>query len=391
METTFFHDTRFIYNGKDYYTRGSLNQEKFNEYKKYFGNITVVSRQENLKDSNISCIVSKNKLQGINFITVNSKYKGVIKKVKEQVRNTDFAIVRLPSFIGITALHYLKKYNKKYIIEMVGCAFDAFWNYGNIQGKMVAPIMYILNRYYIKNADNVLYVSNEFLQKRYPNKKNSIGCSDVNISISSEQNLRKRLEKIENRKKNSIVKIGLIGSLNVKYKGHKTAIKALSKLKDKYNIELHFLGAGDKENFEKIIKKYNVEKNVIFDGTLPSGQEVYKWMDGIDIYIIPSLTEGMPRALIEAMSRGCPCIGTDVGGITEILPKEMLINKKDYKQLVEKIINLLNDKEKIKKYATLNFLKAQQFEYEKLKKKKEKFYYEILKEVNNEKGITHCK
>ena len=53
METTFFHDTRFIYNGKDYYTRGSLNQEKFNEYKKYFGNITVVSRQENLKDSNI--------------------------------------------------------------------------------------------------------------------------------------------------------------------------------------------------------------------------------------------------------------------------------------------------------------------------------------------------
>mgnify|MGYP003463728557 CR=1 FL=1 len=41
METTFFHDTRFIYNGKDYYTRGSLNQEKFNEYKKYFGNLHV--------------------------------------------------------------------------------------------------------------------------------------------------------------------------------------------------------------------------------------------------------------------------------------------------------------------------------------------------------------
>ena len=384
METTFFHDTRFIYDGKDYYTRGPLNQEKFNEYMKYFGNMTVVSRQEDSEGKNKVFAVSKNKIQGVNFITVNSNYKGMIKKVKERVKNTEFAIVRLPSFIGITAIHYLRKYNKKYMIEMVGCAFDAFWNYGSIQGKMIAPIMYILNRYYIKKADNVLYVSNEFLQKRYPNRKNNIGCSDVNIDTISEEILEKRIKKIENKKENDIIKIGLIGSLNVKYKGHEIAIKAISKLKDKYNIELHFLGAGDKENWKKLIKKYDVEKSIMFDGTLPSGQEVYNWLDNLDIYIIPSLQEGMPRALIEAMSRACPCVGNKVGGITELLEKDMLIDKK-YNQLAKKLENLLDDKEKMKNEAFHNFYESLNFQPQKLISDRDKFYKKVLNKVNEGK------
>ena len=382
METTFFHDTRFIYDGKNYYTRGPLNQEKFNEYRKYFGNITVVGRQEYAEGKNKAFIVSKNKIQEMKFITVNSKYKGMIKKVKEQVKNTEFAIVRLPSFIGITALYYLKKFKKKYMIEMVACPFDALWSYGNIQGKIIAPLMYLANRHYIKQAKNVLYVSNKFLQKRYPNKENSIGCSDVNIGTISVETIEKRLKKIENKKKNDMIKIGLIGSLDVKYKGHETAIRAISKLKDKYNIELHFLGAGNKENWTKLIKKYKIEKNVIFDGTLPSGQEVYNWMDELDIYIMPSLAEGMPRSLIEAISRGCVCVGTKVGGITELLPTEMLINKNSYKQLQEKIDSLLNNKEMLRKYAIQNFNRSKQFSYDKLVEKKAKFYCEILKEVN---------
>lgn len=385
METTFFHDTRFIYDGKNYYTRGPLNQEKFNEYEKYFGNVTVVSRQEYAEGKNKAFVLSKNKIQGIRFITINSKYRGMIKKVREQAKNTGFAIVRLPSFIGVTALHYLKKFKKKYMIEIVGCPFDAFWNYGNLQGKIIAPIMYLINKYYVRQANNVLYVSNEFLQKRYPNKKNNIGCSDVNIGKISEENLKKRIEKIESKKENDVIKIGLIGSLNVKYKGHKIAIKAISKLKDKYNIELHFLGAGNKDDWKNLIKKCNAEKNVIFDGTLPSGQEVYNWMDELDIYIIPSLTEGMPRSLIEAMSRACPCIGTNVGGIPELLEKDMIIKNK-YNQLADRIEILLNNNRKMKEKAYNNFYKSLKFQKSKLEKERDKFYKNILKNISEGNG-----
>ena len=91
----------------------------------------------------------------------------------------------------------------------------------------------------------------------------------------------------------------------------------------------------------------------------------------------------MPRALIEAMSRGCPCIGTKVGGITELLPEEMLIEKNDCKQLQERIEKLLDNKNLLKKCAIQNFDKAKQFNYDKLNNKKNKFYSEVLGEVRN--------
>ena len=47
-------------------------------------------------------------------------------------------------------------------------------------------------------------------------------------------------------------------------------------------------------------------------------------LDTCDIYVQPSLQEGLPRALIEAMSRGCPCIGARTAGIPELLPEECL-------------------------------------------------------------------
>lgn len=382
MKTIFFHDTKFIYDGKDYYTRGPLNQEKFNEYKEYFGEITVVCRGKGI-ENNKQFIKEKNKINDVNFIVVNSKYKGIRKKIKEQVQKSDFAIVRLPSFIGVTAIHYLNKYKKEYIVEMVGCPFDALWNYGNIKGKLVAPIMTVLNKYYVRKAKNVLYVSNEFLQKRYPNKNYNIECSDVNIEEISKSVLENRLNKIETKKKEEPIKIGLIGSLDIKYKGHNLAIKAIDLLKEQYNIELHFLGAGNPDNWSNTIEKYGMKEVVHFDGTLPSGQPVYEWMDNIDIYLIPSLQEGMPRALIEAMSRACPAIGTKVGGIPEILPDKMLIKKKSDKELAKLVLELIQNKKLQEKCAIENFEKAKEFEKEKLMIKRKGFYKKVLSEMGD--------
>lgn len=388
MKVAFFHDVKLKKYDGIYYTSGGLTNNYLQKYLKYFTDITLCVREENVEKNNIgklSIVSGKN----INFDTMKKirifslLFGKDRKKIKENIEKNDFAIIRMPSLIGIAACREINKTQKKYLIEMVGCPFDAFWNYGNILGKIVAPVMYILNRHYIKKAQNVIYVSNEFLQKRYPNKNNNIGCSDVNIKEISNNVLQQRIKKIENKKENETVKIGLIGSLNVKYKGHSLAIKAISKLKDKYNIELHFLGAGDKTNWINIVKKYKLSDIVHFDGTLPSGQEVFNWLDNMDIYIIPSLQEGLPRALIEAMSRGCPCIGTKVGGITELLSNEMLINRNNYKQLQEKIEILLNNKELLKKYAKQNFNVAKQFSYDKLVDKKNKFYSKILNEVKN--------
>ncbi len=394
MKVAFFHDAKLgEYNGK-FYTSGGLTNNYLQRYLKFFAKLTLCTRKNKIQTEEetkkmSACISDNIEFNGIEKLSLSSLLWGKDrKKIQENVNNNDFCIIRLPSFIGIFACMEARKQKKNYLIEMVGCAFDALWNYGQLSKKIVAPIFAILNKYELKRAKNVTYVSNKFLQRRYPTNGNYIACSDVNIETIENDNLDRRIRKINNNDedKNIIYKFGIIGSLNVDYKGHETAIQAMSKIKNEIDFELHFLGSGDKSRWIEMAKKYKIEDKIFFDGVLPH-KEVNKWLDDIDIYLIPSLTEGMPRALIEAMSRACPAIGTKVGGIPELLEKQMLINKKDAEQLVKKIKELIKNKEKMIEQANRNFNKSLEFEKNKLERKREQFYNKMLKEIK----ISECK
>src|SRR5690606_42058407 len=99
--------------------------------------------------------------------------------------------------------------------------------------------------------------------------------------------------------------------------------RALARLRqiglDGFRYEI--VGGGDQSYLRKIARKYGVADPVDFLGRI-TRKEVFQWLDKIDLYIQPSKTEGLPRALIEAMSRGLPCLGTRVGGIPELLTDE---------------------------------------------------------------------
>lgn len=69
-----------------------------------------------------------------------------------------------------------------------------------------------------------------------------------------------------------------------------------------------------------------VADRVVFKGQMKH-QQVLEWIDSLDIYIQPSMQEGLPRALIEAMSRACPAIGSSTGGIPELLPSDAILKE----------------------------------------------------------------
>lgn len=391
MKTVFAHDHVF-YKLKDcYFSNGGLSGEVLSRYTDIFGNITVVSRQKAVEIfSEKLTLINKNDVifkEVPNFKSIR-KYHNILnakKIIKNEVLDSDLIIIRLPSSIGKITLNYAKKFKKRYLIELVGCPFDAMWNHGSIIGKIIAPFDYFYHRVNIKNSMYTIYVTKYFLQKRYPTEGNSINCSNVSLEYVEDIALKTRLEKIKNRcNSNQKIIIGMIGSLDSSYKGFETAIEAIGLLYRKnLDIELRILGKGNKSRWESYSIKNGVDKIVRFDGSFPAGKEVLNWLDKIDIYIQPSKTEGLPRATIEAMSRACPVIATNIGGIPELIDKEYLIKKNDSLNLADKIEMLIYDKDKCLDLAKNNFYKSKEYSSENLNSRRN-YFFKMFKQEENE-------
>lgn len=230
----------------------------------------------------------------------------------------------------------------------------------------------------VKRAPYVLYVSKNFLQKRYKTYGRQINCSNVELEKANGIILQNRLKKIKNTDKKKIV-IGTLAAVNVKYKGQQFVIKAIKMLYEAgYEIEYQLVGGGSKDYLKKIAQKEKVSKQVKFLGELPH-EKVFEWLSTIDIYIQPSLTEGLPRALIESMSLGCPALGSDSGGIPELLDKSCLFPKRDIRQLVKLIKNFDTEKKLVE--AQRNFYASQEYTKNVLDQRRIDFYREFKKQT----------
>lgn len=390
MRVGFFHDTKII-KGKDgnYYSP-SFSYEIWKRYIDVFDNLVVCTRKSEIITDNYEKYRISSGIN-VDFI-LNEEYKNPIqffidrknikKTISEVVKDVDCCIVRLPSVLGILAVQECIKQNKPWASEVVACCWDSLWNYGSIKGKMFAPIMYLLNKYYINKSTNVIYVSEQFLQERYPTRGKIGNASNVNIHLPNSTILQNRICKIKKMNRFNQIKLGLIGSLDVEYKGHRTAIYTLKELKEKgYNVILKCLGGGNEDKWRLLAKKLDVEDCIEFCGILPSGNPVLEWLDNIDIFIMPSLQEGLPRSMVEAMSRACPVIGARTGGIPELLQSKFIINKKDYHRLTQLVIELIENNEVSKQQAIRNFEEAKKYSKENIDKSRKIFWEEFKSDV----------
>jgi glycosyltransferase involved in cell wall biosynthesis len=323
-------------------------------------------------------IVSSPNLNSISgLFTGRSKAKKII---RDELLNCDFLIARLPSQIGTLAIEMTKKYNKPYLIELVGCPWDANWNH-SWKGKLVAPFMWHATKKAVKNAPYVLYVTNEFLQNRYPSTGKTVGCSNVALPTLDESVLDAHLQKIKQMTKNKPVVIGTTAAVDVRYKGQEYVIQAIAELnKQGYNFEYRLVGGGDKTYLQSIAENYGVADKVIFEGSIPH-EKVFDYLDDIDIYVQPSKTEGLPRALIEAMSRGCPCIGSNAGGIPELLDNAYIFRSGNVKELVTILANF--DVEKMVKQAKRNFEFSKGYAKEVIETRRNEFFKQFAESVRN--------
>lgn len=256
--------------------------------------------------------------------------------------------------------------------------WDSNWNHGSLIGKLRAPISFFQTNKQIKNATSVIYVTEQFLQKRYPSNASITSyASDVYIDDFSEEILHSHQSFLKRKKEK--YRIALLANLEVKYKGFDVIFKALKLAKTKLDkpIELFLYGGGEPTYIQPLIEQYGLQTDVKIMGLLSSGSEVFQALDGLDLYVQPSLTEGLPRAVIEAMSRGCPILASSAGGMPDLLHDDYLHKPGHHSVLAEQLVKYLPNQDALLEMSRTNFYKAKEYIAPILDERRNKFWQDV--------------
>jgi len=155
------------------------------------------------------------------------------------------------------------------------------------------------------------------------------------------------------------------------------------------NVRLVLVGDGKyRTEMEKRAQTQGIGDRVYFCGQLPAGDAVRTQLDQADVFVLPSRQEGLPRAMVEAMARALPCVGTTVGGIPELLPAESTVPPNDPSALAAKIREVLADPERLARMSARNLEVSQAYCAERLAGCRLSFY-EHLREQTEHWLKTH--
>jgi glycosyltransferase involved in cell wall biosynthesis len=123
-----------------------------------------------------------------------------------------------------------------------------------------------------------------------------------------------------------------------------------------------------------------MENHILFPGLQPN---VKPWISAFDIFMMTSSFEGLPIALLEAMSMECAIVSTDAGGIKEVIRPGVdgfTSPVTEWKQLENHLEYLIKDKSALQQFSSQSRLRVQEaFSLKKMVKETETAYYEILK------------
>ena len=233
-----------------------------------------------------------------------------------------------------------------------GSTFQAF------NSELLNWLLFFFERLTSRFTDAYISVS-KVLSEKYIEK--GIGKKENYYTVYSGMRLDKFYdvrEKIDCRKKQKELGInsrhfviGNVARLETR-KGHKFLLDAFKKIiedRKGYHLKLLIIGEGqDRESLVSYVKKLDLEDKVIFTGYRKDIEELMALMD---IFVLTSSREGLPRVLVQAAAVGIPSVAFNVDGVPEIIKDTyngFLVRPKDLDGLVNGILKYINNRNLIK-------------------------------------------
>lgn len=363
------------------WTTSSFSYDFWQRYLNCFEEVIVIARVKKVITSEPEwTLTSGNSVSFFNLPEYQGLY-GLIKTLPKLISRLHAAtklkglfLFRVPSQ-SASILTSLLPSERKYALEVVGDPEDVFSS--GVGGKLLAPVL----RYFstrtlkkqCKHAAGVSYVTQHYLQQKYPSAKNAVTSHYSSLQLNEKYFSQTAREFIQPARD-----LIFIGSLNQLYKAPDILFKAFAKLvNDDSRYHLTIIGTGIHQTMlTQLAQDLGIENNITFTGEV-NHQQVLEHLRNADLFVLPSRTEGLPRAMIEAMAQGLPCIGSFAGGIPELLTPDFCVPINDIDALYAALKRLCNNTQLLSAQSKINLTASSDYQESVLTKRRTDFYQKL--------------
>jgi glycosyltransferase involved in cell wall biosynthesis len=310
-------------------------------------------------------------------------HRGQVRRaIRDAVEPNDAVILRVSSALANNLEPKLRREGRPYAVEVVADPYDVF-----SPGACRHPLAPFFRWYFprrlrgqCRRAVRAAYVTRDALQRRYPCPAGEVGFSDVEITDAALVTEPRRARPDQAR-----FTALFVGTLAQLYKAPDFLIDAVAKCRQGgVDLDLVLVGDGQyRPMLEEQSRRLGIAEHVRFRGQLSVGSAVRDEFDRADLFVLPSHQEGLPRAMVEAMARGLPCIGSTVGGIPELLAAEDMVPPGDAAALAERFTTVLRDPARRDRMSARNLETARTYHAERIAARRLAFYRTVREETES--------
>jgi glycosyltransferase involved in cell wall biosynthesis len=362
------------------WTNGQFPYSFWTRYLAVFGSVTVLARVRDVPKLRSERQPASG--TGVRFLRVPDytgprqyalRVPAVAAVARKAVQNGSAIILRPPNETTGWVLWHMRKSGRPYGVEVVADPYDVFG-----PNAIRHPLRPVFRWWFTRalkrqcaTACAAAYVTERALQRRYPPAPDALVThySDIELPESAFASAPRR------PRQNGRARIIFVGTLAQLYKAPDVLIDAVATCCAETDVQLIVVGSGRHQlELEQRAKARGLGDRVRFRGQLITPLDVRAELDRADLFVLPSRQEGLPRAMIEAMARGLPCIGSNVGGIPELLEAEDTVPPNSVPALASKIMQVLQQPGRMQQMSARNFIKAGEYKDDALNARRLQFY-----------------
>lgn len=382
-------EQHFVKKGNDVFTDVQCDESFWDRYLTVFDRLVVCARMREANSEDDTGHMLHSSRPEISFVGMPDfvgaagpikNFRAINSALKRCFKQSDAAIFRIPSPISMVAYPIVRKSGLPWACEMMMNPRTAY-----SKDSMDHPLQPAIQTFITKQtkracmeANGVSYVTDHVLQQEYPcaalTKNNDMHFTASYSTIDLDSS---RYSCIDwGSSKPTQIVLAHTGKMSDDRKGHAIFIETVALLKLRgLDVRGILIGDGPKRpEFERLACNRGVREELEFAGWASGFDEVQRILQRAHFFVMPTKSEGLPRAVIEAMASGLICIGNNVDGIPELLGPECLSSNNNPVEYAGMITRISSDWERALQIRAVQFESSKKYERNRLQAKRTSFY-----------------